>query len=377
MRLALPTLILFLYIVVSLILWLPCRPWLKIATASVFFVIGLKYIVYEKIGGSFIAPNFPSSLLLTMEFLYSAMVILVFLLVIKDFLFLLLLISRWLGGSWYLPFTPAVRSTLLVCTALGLSLFGTWQSLRVPRVHSVNISLPGLPPELEGFSIAQLSDVHIGPLLKGSWLAEVVSRTNELDADLVVLTGDMIDGSPEELRKDIEPFRDLQARLGVYGITGNHEYYFNAKRWLQVFEDLGIIMLQNEQRIFSIDGQNLILTGVPDQTAHQFGETGPDRRLLNGKDPDGIHILLQHRPSTVSTDDGIDLQLSGHTHGGHLFFLKWLIASFNGGLVGGVFDFHGPKLYVSPGTGVWSGFSCRLGAPPEITRIILRRQHAA
>lgn len=311
-----------------------------------------------------------------MEFLYSAMVILAFLLLIKDCLSLLLLNSLWLGSSpWHLPLTPAIRSSLLICTALGLSLFGTWQSLRVPNVRTVEIPLPGLPAELNGFSIVQLSDVHIGSLLKADWLKEVVEKTNDLAADLVVLTGDMIDGSPEELRKDIEPLRGLQGRYGVYGITGNHEYYFGIQRWLPVFEDLGVVMLMNEYRTFSVNGQNLILAGVPDQAARQFGESGPDYMSLKGMFPDGIRVLLQHRPSSVSGNSGADLQLSGHTHGGHLLFLKWLIATFNGGLVGGLFDFHGPKLYVSQGTGVWAGFSCRLGAPSEITHIILRQKN--
>ena len=372
MRLALPTLALFLYIVASLIWWLPCRPWVKLAGGFALLAIGLKYLGYEKIGGSFIAPDFPPFLLLLMEFLYSAMVILAFLLLIKDCLALLLLISRWLGGSWHLPFTPAIRGGALACTALVLSLFGTWQSLRVPDVQTREIPLPGLPAELDGFTIVQLSDIHVGLLLNGQWLNEVVRKTNALAADLVVLTGDMIDGSPEALRQDIAPLRALQAKYGVYGITGNHEYYFGAHRWLPVFEDLGIVMLQNECRTFSVQGKNLVLAGVPDPAAPHFGEVGPDRGFLQAL-PDGIRVLLQHRPSAASGKDDVDLQLSGHTHGGHLFFLKWLIASFNGGLVGGLFDFDGAKLYVSPGTGVWAGFSCRLGAPSEIAHIILRQ----
>lgn len=373
MRLALPTLILFLYIIASLIWWLPCRPWVKLAGGLTLFAIGLKYLVYEKIGGSFIAPNFHPFVLLIMEFLYSTMVILAFLLVVKDVLALVLLISRGLGGSWHLPFSPAVRGAGVVCTALVLSAFGTWQSLRVPDVHTLEIPLPGLPTELNGFSIVQLSDLHIGLLLKQSWLTEVVRKSNGLAADLVVLTGDMIDGSPEALQDDIAPLRGLQAKYGVFGITGNHEYYFGAHRWLPVFEELGIDMLENEARTFSIRGKNLVLAGVPDPAALHFGEVGPDRGFLQPL-PEGIRVLLQHRPTALTGDTKMDLQLSGHTHGGHLFFLKWLIASYNGGLAGGLFDFAGSKLYVSPGTGVWAGFSCRLGVPSEITHIILRRQ---
>ncbi len=373
MRLAIPTLLLFFYIVASLIMLLPCRPWIKVAAASALLVIGMKYIFYEKIGGSFIAPDFPPHLLLAMEFFYSAMVILAFLLLAKDCLALLLWVSRYLGSSWQLPFTSAIRGGGLVFTALIISLYGTWQAIRVPDVHTVEIALPGLPAELDGFSIVQLSDIHIGPLLKRPWLQDVVEKTNSLMADLVVLTGDMIDGSPEALREDIAPLSQLQARHGIYGITGNHEYYFGVNQWLPVFADLGITMLQNEYRTFTIKGHNLVLAGVPDATALRFGEAGPRPRLLLAESPEGIRILLQHRPSGGSGNGGADLQLSGHTHGGHLFFLKWLIATFNSGLSMGVFDINDKKLYISPGTGVWSGFSVRLGAPSEIARIILRQ----
>lgn len=376
MRLALPTLVLFLYIVASLIWWLPCRPWMKLAGGFTLFAIGLKHLVYEKIGGSFIAPDFPPFVLLIMEFLYSAMVILAFLLLVKDVLALVLLIVRWLGGSWHLPFSPAFRAGEIVGAALLLSLYGTWQSLRVPDVHTMEIPLPGLPAALDGFSIVQLSDLHIGLLLKEGWIKEVVRTTNAIAADLVVLTGDMIDGKPDALRNDIAPLRALQAKHGVYGITGNHEYYFGAHRWLPVFEDLGIAMLQNEYRTFSIQGEKLVLAGVPDSAALHFGEVGPDHGFLQTL-PEGLRVLLQHRSSALTGDTKVDLQLSGHTHGGHLFFLKWLIASFNGGLAGGLFDFEGAKLYVSPGTGVWAGFSCRLGAPAEITHIILRQQQGS
>ena len=372
MRLAIPTLILFLYIFTSLVFFLPCRPLVKVAAGLVLLVIGLKYLIYEQIGGSFIAPKLPHFLLLSLEILFGAMVILAFLLVLKDGLALLLWLGRCLGSSWHLPFTPVIRSSGLVLAALGLAFFATWQSLVVPDVRNVEIPLPRLPKSLDGLTIVQLSDIHIGPLLKGDWLKAVVVKTNAQRPDLVVLTGDMIDGYADALQNDIAPLGELQAKYGVYGVTGNHEYYFQAQEWLPVFARLGIVMLDNEHRALSIDGQELVLAGVPDSTVRQFGGTGPDiGRALEGA-PNGIRILLKHKPSGPPSGTKVDLQLSGHTHGGHLFFLKSLIASFNGNLVAGLLTLDGMQIYVSPGTGLWSGFSCRLGVPSEITRIILR-----
>jgi uncharacterized protein len=372
MRLLFPSLVLFVYILVSLIWPMPCQQVVKALAAALLLSISLKYTIYETLGGSFIAPSFSPWLLLIIEVLYSTMVILVFLLAIKDFLTLILWLSRFFGSGWHLPFTIGIRDSGLLCAAFVLSLYGTWQAMRVPDVHTIEITLPRLPMELDGFSIAQLSDIHVGMLLKRQWLQEVVNKTNALASDLVVLTGDMIDGTPGAIKADMAPLLDLQARHGVYGVTGNHEYYFDVRQWLPVFRGLGVEMLQNEYRTFRIQGKTLVLAGVPDLAATHYGEIGPDLQLLQDSVPEGVRVLLQHRPSGVSGGFQSDLQLSGHTHGGNLFFIKWLVASFNGGLVGGLFDLGRMHLYVSPGTGIWAGFSCRLGIPSEITRIILR-----
>lgn len=373
MRLAIPSLVICIYLFASLVAFAPCRPLLKAAAAIALLVISQKYLIYERIGGSFIAPALPSPVLLSLEILYSFMIILVFLLVVKDGVALLLWLSRWLGSSWQLPFSPAMRSAGLVLAALALCGYGTWQSLRVPDVRTIEITLPRLPADLDGFSIVQLTDIHIGPFLKGAWLRDVVARTNALSPDLVAVTGDMIDGSPDELKDEVAPLAELQARYGVYGITGNHEYYFRVETWLPVFDQLGITMLDNEHRTLSVaGGHELVIAGVPDQAGQHYGGAGPDIRQALAGAPDTVTVLMAHRPNGIADTIGADLQLSGHTHGGHLFFLQWLISTFNGGLVEGLYDRGGRLLYVSPGTGLWSGFSCRLGVPSEITRILLR-----
>lgn len=373
MRLAIPSLVLFIYLVASLVAFVPCRPLVKTLVTLALFAVSLKYLIYERIGDSFIAPELPRLLLLAMEVLYSSAIILAFLLVVKDGLALLLWLSRCLGSSWDLPLSPAMRSVGLVLAALVLGIYGTWQSIRVPDVRTVEITLPKLPVSLDGFSIVQLADIHIGPFLKGAWLRDVVEKTNALSPDLVAVTGDMIDGSPDELQDDVAPLGDLQARYGVYGITGNHEYYFRVEKWLPVFTKLGITMLQNERRILSVaGGARLVIAGVPDQAGLHYGWAGPDITTALAAAPDTVRILMAHRPNGISGKITADLQLSGHTHGGQLFFLKWLISTFNGGLVSGLYEVDGMKLYVSPGSGLWAGFSCRLGVSAEITHIILR-----
>ena len=380
MRLAIPSLLIFIYIVVSLIAFVPWGPLAKVVGTLVLLAISQKYLIYENIGGSFIAPILPRSLLLSMEVLYSSMFILAFLLLIKDSLALLL----WLGSSWRLPFSPGTRSGGLVLVSLVLGIYGTWLSIRVPDVRTIEITLPRLPTDLNGFSIVQLSDLHIGPFLNAHWLRRVVEKANSMAPDLVALTGDMIDGYPDELQDDIAPLGDLRARHGIYGITGNHEYYFRVEKWLQVFEKLGINMLHNDHVILSsAGGSKLVIAGVPDQTELRYGGSGPDIAAALKDAPETITVLLAHRPKQERKAGGVigggakisaDLQLSGHTHGGHLFFLQWLIGMFNKGLVNGLYDVDDMKLYVSPGTGLWAGFSCRLGVPSEITHIILRTQ---
>jgi hypothetical protein len=375
MRLAIPSLVICIYLIASLVAFTPCRPLVKVVAGIALLVISQKYLIYERIGGSFIAPNLPYPLLLTLEILYGFMIILVFLLVFKDGLALLLWLSRWLGSSWHLPFSPAIRSAGLVLAALVLSIYGTWQAIRVPDARTIEITLARLPVSLDGFTIVQLSDIHLGPFLKGAWLRDVVAKANSLSPDLVAVTGDMIDGSPDELKDDVAPLGDLQARYGVYGITGNHEYYFRVESWLPVFAKLGITMLQNENRILSVaGGAELVIAGVPDQAGLHYGGAGPDIETALAGAPDTVKVLIAHRPNGIAEKINADLQLSGHTHGGHLFFMQWLISTFNGGLVEGLYDLGGRALYVSPGTGIWSGFSCRLGVPSEITHIILRSQ---
>ncbi len=372
MRLLLPSLLIAVYTFLSLILPLPLRLWQKAALGLAVLGISMKYLGYEFFGGSFFRPDLPESVLIMAEALYAALLLLCFLALIKDAAGLLLWLARRFGAGWHLPGTPALRASLFAVLSLLCGVWGSFQAVRVPDVKTVEIAIPALPQNLDGFTLVQLTDIHIGPLLKSPWLDSVVEKTNALDPDIVVITGDFIDGLPAELAQEVQPLAKLRASAGVFGVNGNHEYYYDAPGWQPVFRSLGIDMLNNEHRVLP---GGLVLGGVTDRAAARFGLPGPDIAKTFANAPHGPRILLSHQPQypgMIPADD-VALQLSGHTHGGLMFFLAPLIAHYNSGWVNGLYRTGKGQLYVSPGTGLWSGFSCRVGVPSEITRIILRR----
>ena len=373
MRLLLPSVIAAVYCFLSLALPLKAHFVLKALMGAAFLAAGLKYVFYQVVGGGFFRPNLPVPVMLTAEALYAALLVLFFLALVKDASSLALRLARLMGAPWRLPFTPGFRSALLVAAALACGAWGTWQAVRVPNVRTVEIALQKLPAELDGFTLVQLSDLHIGPVQKAAWLEEVVRKVNDLSPDAVAVTGDMIDGLPRALRHDMKPLAKLRAKYGVFGVTGNHEYYYDARGWLKELSSLGVTMLQNEHRVLP---GNLIIGGVPDNTAARFGGRGTDAEAAFAGAPAGPRILLAHKPNDAGLpSSAADLQLSGHTHGGLIFFLAPLIGHYNGGYVRGLYRTpQGKLLYVSPGTGLWNGFSCRLGVPSEITRFVLRAE---
>lgn len=373
MRLLLPSLVIAFYIFFSLIL--PLRRvqlWVKALLSVALLTVSMKYLFYETVGGSFFRPDLPVPVLIMAEALYASLVVLFFLAILKDLAGLGLWLCRLGGLNVHHIFQPGVRASLLTILALGLGIWGSLQAVRVPGSRTVEVAVPGLPAELDGFSIVQLTDIHIGPIFKSTWLTHVVEKANALDADAIVITGDFIDGLPAELAHEMSPLASLRARHGVFGINGNHEYYYDAPGWLPVFRSLGVDILNNEHRVLP---GGLVLGGVTDRTAQRFGLPGPDVEAAFANAPAGPRILLSHQPVFRESIPvkSVSLQLSGHTHGGLLFFLSPLIAHFNGGYVNGLYRFGNGWIYVAPGTGLWSGFSCRLGVPSEITRLVLKR----
>jgi len=232
-----------------------------------------------------------------------------------------------------------------------------------PIVRGVRIVLPGLPEAADGYTIVQLTDVHIGPILGDRFATDVVAKVNALAPDLIVITGDLVDGSLRELRRHIEPLRALEARDGVYAVTGNHEYYWDASAWLEHLRSLGMHTLRN-QRVTIRDAFEL--AGVDDSPA---SEDIPG--ALAGRNPALPVVLLAHHPRTIAraVAAGVDLQLSGHTHGGQLLPFGWLSRLFEPHIAG-LARFGSTWLYVSEGTGFW-GPPMRIGTSSEIALITL------
>jgi hypothetical protein len=266
----------------------------------------------------------------------------------------------------------------LIASAAGLVTFGLAGSgaasaLGEVAVQKAKVSLKRLPKEMSGFRVVQLSDVHIGPTIGRAWLSQIVGRVNALDPDIVVITGDLVDGSVEALREHVAPLADLRTKHGVYFVTGNHEYYSGATPWIAELERLGLRVLRNERVSIGEGATSFDLAGVDDWTANQFlKDHGPDlAKACEGRDASRELVLLAHQPRQIfdAAARGVGLQLSGHTHGGQVFPMTMLVG-LQQPYVAGLDKHEDTWIYVSRGTGYW-GPPMRVGAPAEITLLEL------
>ncbi len=278
------------------------------------------------------------------------------------------------------PLDPGRRTLLsrgiagaVSLAAIALAGAGAASALGRVALARVTVPLRRLPAALTGFRIVQISDLHIGPTLGAAWLAEVVAGVNAAEPDVVVITGDLVDGSVSDLRAEVAPLAQLRAKHGIFFVTGNHEYYSGVDAWLEELVRLGVRPLRNERVSIGEGEHSFDLAGVDDWSARRFGgDHGPDlARALAGRDERRELVLLAHQPKQIHEAEalGVGLQLSGHTHGGQIFpwgFFVRIDQPFVAGL-----DRLGPtQIYVSRGTGFW-GPPMRVGAPAEISAVEL------
>jgi uncharacterized protein len=280
-------------------------------------------------------------------------------------------LARWSLESHQLPLLDTRALSLTILGAAGaLSLVGYLQA-RHPRVRRVSLAIDNLPAELDGYRIVQWSDVHVSATIRRPFLQSLVDRTNALNADAVAITGDFVDGPMEELRDEIEPMRDLVTRDGVFYVTGNHEYYWRASEWIPVLQATGLDFLKNEHRVITRGTAKIAFAGVTDPVGRDTHRQDPDRALANVP-ADAVKVLLSHRPQTAADASrlGVDLQLSGHTHGGQFFPFNLFIKRFQP-IAKGLHRVGRTWVYVNRGTGYW-GPPSRLAVGGEITVLTLR-----
>ncbi|MFK3740568.1 metallophosphoesterase [Massilia sp. TN1-12] len=283
------------------------------------------------------------------------------------------LLAQHLAGAGGPVFTrdSAVGVPLL---ALAVTAIGFVNARRVARVVRVEVPIAGLPAALNGYAIAQISDIHVGPTIRRPYLNAIVTRVNALKPDAIAVTGDLVDGSVQRLALHTEPLSRLSAPDGTFFVTGNHEYYSGAEQWIAEVRRLGLRVLMNEHVIRRRGGAALMIAGITDYSAHLFNpahKSDPHLAAAGAPEDVAVRILLAHQPRSApaAADAGFDLQLSGHTHGGQFF--PWnLFVPLQQPFVAGLNRVRSLWVYTSRGTGYW-GPPKRFGAPSEITLVKL------
>jgi predicted MPP superfamily phosphohydrolase len=338
---------------------------------ALLLVVASQFHLWNRLSsGSVFAPEFPRGVVLALNWAFGAVLLLAVLQILVDLGALTAALLRWSPVA--VPDGVRLGAAGL---AAGLAALGVASAVRVPPVRDVAVAIPGLPPAFEGYRLLQLTDLHLSRLFPSPWARAVVERANGANADLIVVTGDFIDGSVAMRRDDVAPLRDLRAPDGVFAIPGNHEYFFDYPAWMRHLAGLGLTLLPNAHAVLARGEARLVLAGVTDSSAPAAGEAGPDlAAALDGAPPGAPVVLLDHQPRAAkrAAARGVALQLSGHTHGGMILGLDRLVARGNNGFVSGRYDVAGMILYVGNGTGIWPGFALRLGRPSEMTRFTLR-----
>ena len=358
----------------------------KALLAVLLAVAAFKFHLLHLFGGPmFFSPVLPEGVLLAAAWLFSVLFLFFFLLLAADVIRLLYLLVlfclrkkkterfRIIGNRVNLALLAFAAVLATVGMAGGTRGARTWPG--VPRVKEETISVNHLPDGADGLTVAVLADLHVDGITRADRIRKIVERTNALNPDIVIIAGDFVDGTVPVHGDDLRPLADLKARYGVFGVPGNHEYYSGYEEWMEFLPTLGIRMLHNEH--VQTGGGAVVLAGVTDPVAGIMGKEVPDiRKALAGAPEKGVRILAAHQPRLApeAAEHGVDLQVSGHTHGGMIAGIDRLVARFNEGFVSGLYTVGGMKLYVSNGAGIWNGFPIRIGVPSEIVLIRLRKE---
>ncbi|AWH51773.1 metallophosphoesterase [Stenotrophomonas sp. ESTM1D_MKCIP4_1] len=363
--------LLFAYVAVRVIYPIRVQLIYRIVALSILLIGSMNRLLSQVSFGDMFSPELPGWIVLAAGAVMGAVLFMAALGLLTDLTALLLLASRGKGAAkqWLLRVRPFV-----VGIALPLAAIAAYHGKKAPQVNEIEVRIEHLPKELDGLRVVQLSDLHVSRLLGKQWLHDVVVRANALNPDIVVITGDLIDGYVPARDNDISPLGQLRAKEGVFVSLGNHEYYFDHKAWTRKFQAQGLHVLINEHVLIGQRKKHLVLAAVTDEAAEKVRAEMPDlRKALDGVTAAEPIVLLRHRPNGVTESQklGVDLQLAGHTHGGMILGVDRVVANANHGLVSGMYKRGSTNIYVNNGTGIWNGFPLRLGRPSEITLFTL------
>lgn len=366
-------LLIFLYIFIRLIRPLPLSWWFKLSYAGIAFLATQVHLIQEYLLGGLAAPEVPGWLIMSMGWAFSSMMVLACALLLRD---LLLLLSYTFSRNDRIKqaILSPLNSSFMLMFSTFICAVGVWRAVSFPTVTYLDLYFDKLPPAFDGYRIVHLTDLHTSRLLPESWLGETIRISNFLKPDLVLITGDLIDGSPKNRHRDIRAFKLFDAPDGVLASLGNHEYYSGLNDWLTTFESIDLPVLRNENMRIKRGSEEIVIAAITDIVAERFGEEMPDidKALAETSEEDMV-VLMSHRPINTQThaDKGVSLQLSGHTHGGQIFGLNLVTKMSNQGFLKGLYSINDMHLYLSRGAGLWGGLPVRIGVESEITEITL------
>ena len=359
----------------------------KLALSFIAAAAAYKFhLFYLLEGRNFFTPNLPSELVWSGCWLFCAVFAFALLLLAADILRLpIYLLMRVTGHkprrrSWR-KHNNHINLALLLFSLI-VTAWGTWCGIKAPEVRTIDIPIDDMPADAAPIRMVQLSDLHADSTKGAEFYQDIVKRTNELQPDIIVITGDFADGTVQECGSALTPLRELDAPMGVYAVTGNHDYFWGTAGWLGFLKALGVELIDGKCEMLSValEGnvrKDLCLIGLHDPMVRRTGAKVPGINELAAARGTSKRtypvVLLAHQPRVADSAAGydIDLQLSGHTHGGQFPGLKQLVARFNHGYAKGLYQVGKMQLYVSSGTSLWTPICIRLGTPSEITLINL------
>jgi predicted MPP superfamily phosphohydrolase len=355
--------------------------WAKIAIGAFLFVASLKFWWFRFFCDKIFQPDLPFWTVAVISVLYDFVLFLALASIVIIEWDVAVFLAKKAMRKKEAPSSPVNmgRRKFLLCgaasLAAGTAVRGIYDGMRLPDVKRTVIELDDLPLAFDGYTIVQLSDIHVSPVARAERTRGIVKIANSLNPDLVAITGDFLDGRVEERKDDFAPLGGLRAKDGVFGCTGNHEYYSRYDEWRKEFRRAGIRMLENQsvnidrfaggkKETVSIGGINDPVSKCSDVAEAFF--TAPEN---------AFKILLAHRPVNLKRheENGVRLQLSGHTHGGAVWGIDSIVARVNENHVRGLYREGKIALYVNSGTGQWAGFPTRIGIMPEISLLVLKR----